>query len=113
MANSLTVPPGTVVNAEKVYPVNTAFLTSVMVGVTVTAVSGTSPTLQAFFEVLGGDGEYYTVWTSASVTAVGSLFGTVGPGESNGAVLSSQARLRFEVGGTTPSFTLSASVTSR
>ncbi len=110
MAFLLTIPQGTVVTGEVVHEFTTSSLSNVMVGINVAAVSGTSPSLRPYFEVLGTDNVWYEVWKPTALTAVGQLVTTIGPGSATGAVLGVQARLRFEVTGTTPSFTLSASV---
>lgn len=112
MASLAIIPAGTVVTTEKVVTFPTpSEMTAVQVGINVTAASGTSPTLTPFLEVLGGDGVWYPVWTHAALTAAGQVVAAVGPmASSNPAVFTGQARLRLETGGTTPSFTLSASV---
>ena len=76
----------------------------VTVGVDVTAVSGTAPSAQFALDVLGADGNAYTLWTSAAVTAAGEVAAVVNIGAA-GAV-----RLRWAITGTTPSFTFSASL---
>ncbi len=110
MAFLVTIAPGTVVYSERIEQFSTASLSMVQVGINITAVSGTSPTLQPYLEVLGSDGVWYEVWKPSALTATGQTFATLGEGQSNGAVFAAQARLRFEVTGTSPSFTLSADV---
>ncbi len=83
------------------------------VDVNVTAASGTSPTLAFFLERQGADGVWYPVWSPAAVTAPGQLSTSVGPGCATAEVLTGSIRLRWTVGGTTPSFTFSASVVAR
>lgn len=116
MASALpiVITPGTVLtNSEYIYDANTSFVSTLQVGINVTAVSGTSPSLQAYLEVQGADGIWYQAWKPSAITAVGQTFGTAGQGESNGAVIGANTRLRLELTGTTPSFTLSASVTGK
>jgi hypothetical protein len=114
MASLVTVSPGTVLtNAEEVYAFGTSNLSTLQVGINVAAVGGTSPSLQAYLEVLGTDGVWYPVWKPAAITAASQVVAGVGPGLTNGAVLSYSARVRLELTGTTPSFTLSLSVHGR
>jgi hypothetical protein len=67
-------------------------------------VSGTSPSLQLFLEVLGADGNAYPLWQPAAITAAGLTEAVVSIGAA-GAV-----RLRWALSGTSPSFTFSASL---
>lgn len=110
MAILLTVPAGTVVTSEEVYALDTSLIRDLMAAVNVTAVSGTSPSLQIYVEVLGSDGVWYEVWKPSAITAAGQSIGAIGPGFGLDAVFPAQSRLRFEATGTSPSFTLSASV---
>ena len=102
----------TAITTETVKQFNTPAVETVVVGINVTAASGTSPTLNAYLEVLGSDGVWYTVWkTGTAITAAGQTVAVVGPiSSSNPAAWTYEARLRLETGGTTPSFTLSATV---
>lgn len=88
-------------------------VSTVAVDVNVTAVSGVAPTLNAFLDRLGADGVWYPAWSAAQITAAGVTSTSVGPGCAVGQVLSATVRLRWVIGGTTPSFTFSASVTGR
>lgn len=108
-----SLPAGTVVTTEEIVSLNTSQVDVVQVGINVTAASGTSPSLQPYLEVLGADGVWYQVWKPTAITATGQTFATFGPGESNGAVFTATARLRLEATGTTPSFTLSASINGK
>lgn len=105
--------PSQAVTSETIAQFDTSQVDNVMVGINVTAASGTSPTLTPFFEVLGADGVWYQAWTHANLTGAGQVVAAIGPLSTNQAVLAAQARLRLEVGGTTPSFTLSASVNGK
>ena len=102
----------TAITTETIEAFDTAAVTTVVVAINVTAVSGTSPTLNAYLEVLGSDNVWYPVWkTGTAITAAGQTVAVAGPVSStNPAAWTSHARLRLEVGGTTPSFTLSATV---
>jgi hypothetical protein len=111
MANLAAIQPGQVTHATTVVgPFSTAAVTNVQVGVNVTAVAGTSPSLSLFFEVLGADGVWYAVWKPTAVTAAGQTVTTIGPAAATGAVFSAEGRLRLALSGTTPKFTLSADV---
>ena len=83
------------------------------VDVNVSVVSGTTPTLDLYLEHLGADGVWYTTWHPTQITAVGTASTSVGPGAATPAVLTQTVRLRWAVGGTTPSFTFSASIIAR
>jgi len=80
------------------------------VDVNVTAVSGTSPTLNLYLDRLGGDGNWYNIWASAQITAVGTVSTTVGAGCATNQAFGNWVRLRWVIGGTSPSFTFSASI---
>lgn len=110
MAFLVAIPSGTDVTAETVEEFSTAAISHVQVGINVSAVSGTSASLQPYLEVLGADNVWYTVWKPSAITAAGQSVAVVGPDAANSAVFAANARLRLEVSGTTPSFTLSASV---
>lgn len=89
-------------------------LTGVAVGIDVSAVSGTSPTMTLFLEYLGADGTWYELWKPTQVTAATTISASVGPGAKTPAVIPNAAlRLRWTLGGTTPAFTFSASITAR
>lgn len=84
----------------------------VVVGVNITAITGTSPTLTVTIQ--GKDtasGEYYTLLTSAALTAVGFTELTVYPGAAVTANVSASLplpqtwRVSYAVGGTTPAVT--------
>ena len=78
--------------------------------VNVSAVSGTSPTLNVYLDTLGGDGVWYTIASSPQITAVGQTILSIGPGLSNQNIFNYLVRVRYVLGGTTPSFTLSVSM---
>lgn len=106
-----TIAPGTVITAaETIENFDTPAIWTVMVGLNITAVSGTSPSLQPYVEVLGSDGVWYVVWKPSALTAAGQSIATIGPDSGTECVWSGSARLRLEVTGTSPSFTMSATV---
>jgi len=79
----------------------------VSIDINTTAQSGTSPTIQYFFERKGADGLYYVLWQSAVLTlAANTLSTSVGPGLAYNQSLGNTDRLRWVVGGSaTPTFT--------
>lgn len=94
-------------------PVQVGATSTVAVDINVSAVSGTSPTLQFNLDRLGADGIWYSAWQSSSINATGQTSTSVGPGCATAAVLTDKIRLRWTIGGTTPSFTFSASLIGR
>lgn len=91
----------------------TGDLSRVAIDVNVTAVGGVGPNLRFFLDRLGADGNYYPIWSPAALTAVGTLSTTVGQGMAVAQSLAAECRLRWEITGTTPSFTFSASVVGK
>jgi len=81
-----------------------------LVAANVTAVAGTTPTLTLVFDSLGADGVWYTLWTSAAVTAVGQTVAHLGVGAATNVAFGTTVRVRWTIGGTTPSFTFSLSM---
>lgn len=71
------------------------------------APTGTSPTLAVFFDVLDATGTTWVQTSSATsiggalLTSAGFTYGVI----NNGYVLSNLGRIRWTLGGTTPSFT--------
>ena len=80
------------------------------VDVSVTAVSGTTPSMLLYVERQGADGNWYPIWTSSAITAIGLTSTSIGSGLATPAALGSTIRLRWAITGTTPSFTFSASI---
>lgn len=78
--------------------------------INVTAISGTTPTLNAYLDRLGSDGEWYTIWSGAQITAVGTQSTSIGAGLADNASFGSTCRFRYVIGGTTPSVTFSVSI---
>ena len=110
----LTVPPAVVTQSTVLGgPFPCLAYATMAVDVNVSAVSGTSPSLQLALQRRGDDGVWYPVWTPSAVTAAGVASTSVGPGCATAAVLTDQARLLATVTGTTPSFTVSVSVVGR
>lgn len=94
-------------------PLQTGPLYTLAVDVNVTATSGTSPTLTLFLDRLGADGNWYPIWSPTAVTAAGVVSTSVGPGCATAEVPTNNIRLRWVLGGTSPSFTFSASIIGR
>ncbi|UOB09070.1 hypothetical protein MQE23_08395 [Streptomyces sp. HP-A2021] len=71
------------------------------------APTGTSPTLAVFFDVLDATGTTWVQTSSATsiggalLTTAGFTYGVI----NNGYVLTNRGRIRWTLGGTTPSFT--------
>ena len=110
--------PGTVLNqasAAKTATGNSADLavgpyTELTVDINITAVSGTTPTIQVFIDRKGVDGIYYAIWQSVSQTAVSVMSTSIGAGCAITQSLGTTVQLRWVITGTTPSFTFSASL---
>jgi len=82
-----------------------------LVAVNVTAVAGTTPTLMLAIDSLGADGVWYTgLWTSVSITAAGQTIASLGVSATTNVAFGATVRLRWTIGGTTPSFTFSVSI---
>ncbi len=88
--------------------------TEISIDINITADSGTSQTIQFFWERKGADGNYYPLWQtsvlSSSISTPYQISTSVGAGMAYNQSLGSTGRLRWVIAGTTPSFTFSASV---
>lgn len=76
----------------------------------VSAVAGTTPTLQATINGKGPDNVYYPLYVSASITATGKTQAYIGPTLPINIELTPVIQVVFVIGGTTPSFTFSATI---
>ena len=108
-----TQPPTAVTTSGSTNPLQINAFGALAVDVAVTALSGTSPGISYFLERQGADGAWYSVWAPTAITAVGTASTSVGPGCSTPEVLTNTVRLRWEVSGTSPSFTFSISIWGR
>lgn len=88
------------------------FWRGVQIGVNITALTGTSPTMTVIIEGLdAASGTYYTLLSSAALAATGFTLLTVYPGVTVAAnAAASQAlpntwRIRYVIAGTTPAVT--------
>lgn len=86
--------------------------TEIGIDITTTAQSGTSPTIQYFYERKGADGLYYPLWQSAVLTlAANTLSTSIGLGMAYNQSLGLTGRLRWVIGGSaTPTFTHSLNI---
>jgi hypothetical protein len=82
----------------------------VTIDVNVTAVSGTSPTLQIYVDRKGLDGVYHTLWTSSSITSVSKTSESIGQQCSINKDIGTTLRVGWTLGGVTPSFTMTLSM---
>lgn len=83
----------------------------IAVDINVTAVSGTSPTIQFFIDRKDALGNYYQIWASSSgINTTQAISRTIGAYAETAQAIGSTVRLRWTIGGTTPSFTFSASI---
>lgn len=78
--------------------------------INITAVSGTTPTIQYIMERKGNDGNYYQIYASASINSNQAISTSLGAGMAQSVSFGTTARLRWIIGGTTPSFTFSVSI---
>lgn len=78
--------------------------------INITSVSGTSPTVQYFFERKGNDGNYYQLYSSSVISTTQAISTSIGAGMTISTSFGTTARLRWVITGTTPSFTFSASI---
>lgn len=85
--------------------------TELAIDANLSAVSGTSPTIQFFVDRKGADGSYYPIWQQSSAsTAIGQVSTSIGAGCSSNQAFGSTIRLRWTIGGTSPSWTFSYSI---
>lgn len=91
----------------------TSDLSRVALDLSVTAVAGVAPELRVFLDRQGADGVWYPVFSPAARTAVGTLSTTVGQGAVVAQSVASAVRFRWEITGTGPSFTFSASLVGK
>lgn len=84
--------------------------TELAVDVNVTAISGVGATYTLLIDRLGSDGIWYTIYTGANITAIGSQSVSLGVGASTNVSFGKTIRVRETVAGTTPSITHSISI---
>jgi hypothetical protein len=84
-----------------------------LLGVNITAKTGTSPTIQFFIDSIGADGIAYNIYASSIVnnTAPAQVIGAIGSGFTTNVSFGSSIQFRWVIGGTaTPGFTFSYSI---
>jgi hypothetical protein len=91
-------------------PLTVGFYSELAVDVSITAVSGTTPSATFSVDRQGADLLWYTVYTSAAQTVAGTLSTSVGVGAVTNTAFGDTVRLRWTITGTTPSFTFTASI---
>lgn len=105
----ITVPP-TVTASGQTDDFPTGAFDTLEIDVNVTSITGTTPTIQYIYERKGTDGQYYPVWTSASINTTGKTSANPGVGCNPNASVGLSGRLRWVVGGTTPSINHTVSI---
>ena len=80
------------------------------VDINLTALSGSSPTLQIFIERKGADDTYYPIWQSVTLSTTTMISTTIGAGMAIAQGFGTTIRLRWAPGGTSPSATFSGSI---
>lgn len=89
-------------------------LSRVAFDATVSVVTGTlSPSMIFVIERQGADSLWYPMYTSPAITAARTVSTSIGQGMTVGQSLGASIRLRWEVSGTSPSFTFSASLVGK
>lgn len=83
----------------------------IAVDINITAVSGTSPTIQFFVDRKDVNGIYYNIWSSNTVSAVTPISTTIGAFATINQAFGATVKLRWTITGSSPSFTFSASIT--
>lgn len=83
---------------------NTGDLVRVAVDLTVVRVAGVGAELRFAFDRQGADNRWYPVWTSAAITAPGTVSTTIGHGMAVAHDPAASSRLRWEITGSSPEF---------
>lgn len=79
--------------------------------ISVTAVSGTTPSMTVTVERKTEAGVYIAIFTGTAITAAGTQIASIGPGLVTQHMPGHVVRVNFTISGTTPSFTMSADLT--
>jgi hypothetical protein len=79
----------------------------------ITAASGVGQSLSLMVDRQGADGIWYPMYTSPAVSAPRTVSTSIGQGMTVGQSLGTSIRLRWEITGTAPSFTFSASLVGK
>lgn len=111
MANLIVLASATQTVSGGAAPVNVPeALKRLEVDINVTAASGTTPTLDVFVEGLDANGVWFTLWHPTQITGAIATAQSIGPGGQTPLLVPDTIRVRWVIGGTTPSFTFSISV---
>lgn len=81
--------------------------------VNVTALSGTTPTLDIYVEGLDDNRVWFLIYHPTQITTVSDVSEGLGDGMQTAVSLPDVIRVRWVLGGTTPSFTASISLTGQ
>lgn len=112
--NLFVQPPTALTASGTSGPINVPqSIKSLLVDVNVTAVAGTTPTLDVYIEGQDENNVWFVLWHPTQITAVTNppLDQAMGPGLQQAIVVPDTIRVRWVVGGTAgPSFTTSISV---
>ena len=84
--------------------------TELAVDINITVVSGTTPTCQFFVDRKDANNVYNPLWQSSSFTATGSVSTSIGAGLAYAQSLGATVKLRWVIGGASPSFAFSISI---
>jgi len=91
---------GTVTASGSSFDIDVSTVSAMEIEIKVTSVSGTSPTLDVYVEgKFEASGDYKTLASQTGITSTGSWFFTVNP------LIFRYVRVKWVVGGTSPSFT--------
>jgi len=108
---SLLVLPSTLYvasGASQMLPVAT--VNSVDIDINVSAIAGAGAQVVFSYQRLGEDGNYYTIWQSAAVNAVGQVSISIGPGLEVDKDTGLEGQLNWTISGAGAQVTFSASI---
>lgn len=104
-------PNNTVGNTVADLPTGT--FSEVALDLNLSALTGTTPTVDVYLDRKGADGVYYQIFHATQLTAAGTVVTSVGMGAATNHSCGLFLRLRIVVGGTSPLATFSASVVGK
>jgi hypothetical protein len=108
--NVLTTPSAAILVTTTSPNLDVSTLKELALDVSITAITGTTPTYQLMIDRLGLDGVWYTIYTGTSITAIAVISLSIGASLVTNIAFAGTIRLREVVGGTTPSITRSMSI---
>jgi hypothetical protein len=109
----LNLPSGAVTASGDVGDLDVSKCAQIAVDINISAISGTTPTIQFFVDRKDANGLYFNLWQSNVVSATGQASASIGPFMTMAQSLGSTVKLRYTITGTTPSATFSVSVLGR